>query len=103
VVEMSGQPDPKPKRKKKPNKHRALLDAARPAYDEMLAAQNGRCAICLREPKGTRRFHIDHDHKEMRVRGVLCFRCNSSLRYWMQPSWLRAAADYLERAKERAA
>lgn len=90
-------PDPKPVRKKRPNKHRIFLAAVKPQYDRLLAAQNGRCAICLKEPgKGKRRFHIDHDHATMTVRGVLCFRCNSSLRYWMTPEWLRAAATYLD-------
>lgn len=31
-------------------------------YEEMLAEQNGVCAICWSEPK-SRRLHTDHDHK----------------------------------------
>lgn len=39
---------------------------------------------------------MDHDHKQMRVRGLLCVRCNGALRYWVTPEWLRTAAEYLE-------
>ena len=42
-------------------------------YHRMLAEQHGRCAIpgCNRTPK-TRRFHVDHDHRTGKVRGLLC-------------------------------
>lgn len=53
-------------------------------YEEMLAAQGGRCAICQRKSK---KFHVDHDHaccpgKESCgkcVRGLLCSMCNRIL------------------------
>jgi len=48
-------------------------------YDELYAAQDGRCAICRAEP-GTRRLDIDHNHRPPRlVRGLLCSRCNRAL------------------------
>jgi len=49
------------------------------AYADMLADQKGSCAIC-REACGTgRRLAVDHDHSSGRIRGLLCFRCNTSL------------------------
>src|SRR6201999_2384920 len=46
-------------------------------YDKMLAAQNGRCAICgTNEPGGKGAFHVDHCHEIGHVRGLLCTRCN---------------------------
>lgn len=48
-------------------------------YDDLLEAQRGRCACCgTDEPGGRRRntFHVDHDHKTGRVRGLLCHSCN---------------------------
>ncbi len=51
-------------------------------YFRMLDAQNGCCKICLRADPGQskhRRFHVDHDHKTMHVRGLLCATCNFML------------------------
>lgn len=76
-------------------KHRQLVASVRDQYDGILAVQDGHCALCLSEPK-SRRLHIDHDHKTMEVRGLLCYRCNRALPSWVTPAWLRAAADYLE-------
>lgn len=48
-------------------------------YDEMLAAQDGVCAMC-HEPCATgRRLAVDHDHQTGAVRGLLCGRCNTWL------------------------
>jgi hypothetical protein len=48
-------------------------------YAALMARQEDRCAIC-RRPCGTgRRLAVDHDHRTGRVRGLLCFRCNTSL------------------------
>jgi hypothetical protein len=72
-------------------------------YDSLLASQGGRCAICLREPSERRRLDIDHDHKTMRVRGLLCAICNQRLDSRVTAAWCRAAADYLERPQVEAA
>lgn len=76
--------------------HALLLRQAKKRYDEMLAAQDGHCALCP-NVAGERRLHIDHDHKTMEVRGLLCFRCNRALPDYVTAAWLRAAADYVER------
>lgn len=39
---------------------------------------------------------MDHDHKAMVVRGLLCVRCNRNVPDWVTPEWLRKCADYLE-------
>jgi hypothetical protein len=45
-------------------------------YDKMLAFGKGGCWICKRKPKPGKTLNIDHDHKTMQVRGLLCFFCN---------------------------
>ena len=45
-------------------------------FAKMLAAQDGKCAICRTEPNGKRRFHVDHCHDTGAVRGLLCSNCN---------------------------
>ncbi len=42
--------------------------------------KTGKCMICGRQRRdGENDFHIDHDHKTGKYRGVLCLRCNTSL------------------------
>jgi hypothetical protein len=64
-------------------------------YEAMLAAQGGVCKLCGRPPK-TRRLAVDHDHKNGRVRGLLCYRCNRAIPNYVTADWLRRAADYIE-------
>jgi hypothetical protein len=65
------------------------------AYVELLAAQNGGCAICAR-PSGQRHLHVDHDHATDRVRGLLCGPCNQALGLFRDsPEVLEAARRYL--------
>ena len=49
--------------------------------DDLLAAQEGRCAICGASEGDSRgfRMHIDHCHTTGVVRGVLCNLCNAGL------------------------
>jgi hypothetical protein len=47
-------------------------------YNRMLAEQGGGCAVCG-DPPGATALHVDHCHDSGRVRGLLCFRCNSAL------------------------
>ena len=48
-------------------------------YDEMLAAQDGVCAICGRQPRDDISLHVDHDHQTGAIRALLCFRCNNAI------------------------
>ncbi len=75
--------------------HRALLKAHRQHYAGLLKFQGGGCAICGRPP-ANRKLDLDHDHRSMVVRGLLCVRCNRNCPDWVTPAWLRACADYLE-------
>jgi hypothetical protein len=62
-------------------------------YADMLADQGGSCAIC-REACGTgRRLAVDHEHSSGRIRGLLCFRCNTSLARYEQ--YAQQFVDYL--------
>lgn len=81
---------------KRVSPHKRLLAQARPLYDQLLAAQGGVCAICGNPPK-TRRLDIDHDHKTLQIRGLLCHRCNRALPTHVTAEWMRKAIAYLER------
>ncbi len=47
-------------------------------YEALLAAQEGRCAICRKRP-GKIRLSLDHDHWTGRIRGLIHNRCNRAL------------------------
>lgn len=69
------------------------------AFEEMLAEQDGRCAICLAEfeEEGARAPFVDHCHFDNAVRGLLCVRCNSGLGHFRDdPDVMRAAIKYIE-------
>lgn len=77
-------------------------------YERILVAQKGVCWICGREPKNVS-LSVDHKHepgenkrnpreKRSRVRGILCWHCNNAIsKFSDNPSYLRNAANYLEK------
>ena len=66
------------------------------ALAEMMARQDGHCAVC--GVQLLERYAIDHDHKTGKVRGLLCSKCNSALGMADDsPDRLRALIVYLER------
>ena len=67
-------------------------------YDSLLLSQDGLCKICrTNTPGGNGRFHVDHDHKNGKVRGILCNKCNTGLGNFMDSiDILSAALLYLE-------
>lgn len=78
-------------------------------YLELLEKQNKRCGICgltleeadFNNGRGkTKHFHIDHDHKTKKVRGLLCNKCNHGLgNYRENPFLLIKAIKYLKENK----
>jgi len=72
-------------------------------YDEMFRKQNGVCAICQRPErvidKSTneiRRLAVDHCHTTNKIRGLLCYACNTSIgKMNDDPEVLERAAQYI--------
>lgn len=63
------------------------------AHDSLLAEQKGRCAICDRRLK---KYGVDHNHKTNKVRGLLCYGCNTALGLFQDSvKTLRRAISYL--------
>lgn len=46
-------------------------------YDEIHCRQEGLCKLCQKRSSG--KLHVDHCHKTGKIRGLLCFRCNTAL------------------------
>lgn len=69
-------------------------------YEIKLAEQGGGCAICQTDVALNRKNYlaIDHCHKTMHLRGILCARCNLSLaRFECVPGWAEKAMAYLRK------
>ena len=67
-------------------------------YLVMLDAQQGRCAICaVRQEDLSKAFAVDHCHSSGKIRGLLCWRCNSSIgRFEEDVNLLKRAIEYLQ-------
>ena len=70
--------------------------------NRILKEQNGRCKICPRLIKfeyGCRKSNrccVDHDHKTMKIRGLLCDMCNKGLGHFNEDEkTLLSAIEYL--------
>jgi len=73
-------------------------------YQDLLAAQNGKRAICgVTQGHRSRygkvcRLAVDHDHETGNVRGLLCNNCNRGLGFFKESKQsLEAAIRYLKR------
>lgn len=71
------------------------------AYDKMLRAQSGQCAICgiMLNIEGQYTSHIDHDHDTGAIRGILCRDCNLALGHIenkLSNGWEEKALKYLK-------
>ena len=65
-------------------------------YKALLAFQGGRCAICGNKPR-SKRLAVDHNHKTMEIRGLLCKNCNYRILGGVRDSveMLQTAINYL--------
>lgn len=71
-------------------------------YQDTLALQHNQCPICAKPfifqgKLGPDSPVVDHDHKDGRVRGIICNECNRGLGYFRDNiKALRTAAKYIE-------
>lgn len=70
-------------------------------YEELLAEQNGGCAICGQACSTGQFLSVDHDHVTGEVRGLLCRQHNRALGLFDDdPELLRISRDYLLRYRK---
>ncbi len=88
---------PERKRKQRDTYYRRTYGISADEADEILTAQNGRCAICKQPaPERLGSMHLDHDHVTGQIRGFLCVSCNQGLGQFREdPSLLLRAVVYL--------
>lgn len=64
--------------------------------ERMYAQQKGKCLIC-NDGGDLKKIHIDHNHQNGKVRGLLCYQCNSAIAFLKEDiSILQKAIDYLK-------
>lgn len=69
-------------------------------YDDMLIAQDHKCAACgcNLTVLPNKQIHIDHDHTTNETRAILCIGCNLALGHMKEnPLTLRMLANYIEK------
>ena len=66
-------------------------------YDELFHKQDGCCYICLRhQDEFKKRLCVDHNHKTLEIRGLLCDYCNRRvIGRHTNPEILKRASEYL--------
>lgn len=69
-------------------------------YEQLLAEQNSKCAICEKDESAFQRsFHVDHDHTTGRIRGLLCVNCNTAIGKLQENVLIvERAANYLKKS-----
>jgi Recombination endonuclease VII len=98
-------------KRRSPTKRKPHFDLLKLPYEAFVIVNGGseNCGICGAAPT-SKRNDRDHEHADDGlIRGLLCHTCNRTLGQRMAtsartsgmtlPEWLRAAADYLERAE----
>lgn len=76
-------------------------------YQQLLAAQGAKCAICERAEQSVRqgrsfRLAVDHCHTTGKIRGLLCANCNRGVGLLGDdPEACDRAAEYLRRTRKR--
>jgi hypothetical protein len=76
---------------------RVIRDGNREVYEKLLEEQNYACAICgISAEEIGKKLVIDHDHETLKIRGLLCWRCNGGLGFFADnQAHLAMAIEYL--------
>jgi len=81
-------------------KRAARLGMTADELEAFLLKTKNRCMICGKRAKAAEKFHIDHDHKDRAVRGLLCLSCNVGIGFFLDnPVLLQKAIAYLQSAE----
>lgn len=96
MLRYIGGKQPEDKRRRADANRKSRYGLSQKVFDELLAKQGGKCAICSANITWPKRLHVDHCHKTGRVRGLLCTRCNRGIgMLGDDPSLLKIAVIYV--------
>lgn len=67
-------------------------------FNNLLAQQQGVCAICKKPEIDNKRLSVDHCHKTKTIRGLLCSACNGGLGLFKDDCYsLQQAIEYVRK------
>lgn len=73
----------KKKKRRRINHLQVAYGLSLETYNDLYNKQQGCCAICGKHQAELKRtLFVDHDHKINKVRGLLCYACNSGLGFY---------------------
>ncbi len=85
------------------NKELARFGLTIEDFDNLYIKQGGVCAICKEACSLHKRLSVDHDHVTLKVRGLLCHRCNMAIGLFRdRDDCMVAAAEYVVNARKPA-
>lgn len=96
--ERKNDKDPTRIKHKEDRRLKRLYGITSTEYDNLFTKQNGLCAIC-KSTKSTnsKKFHIDHNHTNGKVRALLCNHCNIGLGHFKDSiNLLQTAIEYIK-------
>lgn len=84
------------KEKYKQYRYKKLYGLDTGTFEEIIEEQDYCCAICGKHRKNLKKdFHLDHNHKNGKRRGLLCSNCNSGFGFFKEDiSILQSAIEY---------
>lgn len=98
-LKKSGRLKPKTQEKMREYNLKTRFNITNKDYEIILESQGGSCAICKSvnsNSSRSKKLAVDHCHKTGRVRGILCFKCNSGLgNFNDNVNFLSTAISYL--------
>ncbi len=65
-------------------------------YDKLFELQEGKCYLCGHENTPNRRLAVDHHHKTLKIRGLLCQMCNGVVGWAERIDDLSKVQDYID-------
>jgi hypothetical protein len=78
-VECSNESAVRNKISQKHNRIRREYGLTKEQHEALYEKQNKRCKICSKQIDDMFKMHIDHCHSTLKVRGLLCNKCNQGL------------------------
>lgn len=98
---LNNKDNPRYKRKCKNESLKSLYGITIEDFETILKAQRKRCALCRRKFAEDLKPCVDHDHKTGKVRGLLCYSCNTLLGMCNDSiKTLQTAIDYVKKHKK---